>query len=681
MYVSPRRELMMDRSSQSAAGKKRKRDAIPTVPVLGPADVFCIFQPETLPPSDTIVVDPGPSTGASSTRPELLFLKEAKARHKLTDDIIDRAVGVAGNKSLDPRVMMGRGVGDGDENPDSLDTEDCEYWFAAVCAQIYTSMIDKGLRYGIISTGSRYIFVSIDPANLEALSYSICRPSSDIVTSTLMRTVSLALLAMQLRSLPGSRDLDSLRNGEGLVWNTATASFTTVNSLDPQARAGTTETESWNDSPPQVEEDGGCSSMSDHAGDHGDASRILHDAMLRHDIDQHVGQGSTSTDTGPQDNQTAFSRPSTPPRSHLGAEEQEGAFCYPSPPPHGDPVPGKRGNKRMSLDNVEGDVSVQHAKRAKIDIDVGLITSPPRLPTSPAASTLPVQHTGYHDRQFCTQECLQSLICSPNEERPPADTACPNYAHHQRIASLTDDQFRQQLQAQLTTSAHNAPPQFSDGYEFLHSTTGHTQIVKLHLSSSGHVLLAKAFKPSDIGVMRREARCYAHLRHLQGRYIPICLGTIELSSVKALKYDGFRFTGLLLLGWAGAGPDQWKYVGGGLGYGEEADRAFTRALTVEVSKALSEIHKAGVLHRDVALRNVLVRHFSRAGTPTNPEWRLQVSIIDFERSRNRAMYRHYKSKRDRSRSHTKEDMNKAFAGALAREMDKCVDAMGKWCPT
>lgn len=63
-----------------------------------------------------------------SNTPELLFLKEAKASHKLTEHVIDQAV--AGTKILEPRTIMGRGGGD------SNDTEDCEYWFAAVCAQI-----------------------------------------------------------------------------------------------------------------------------------------------------------------------------------------------------------------------------------------------------------------------------------------------------------------------------------------------------------------------------------------------------------------------------------------------------------------------------------------------------------------------------------------------------------------
>lgn len=270
-------------------------------------------------------------------------------------------------------------------------------------------------------------------------------------------------------------------------------------------------------------------------------------------------------------------------------------------------------------------------------------------------------------------------MLGPDQQRPPADTTCPNYADHQSGVSLTNEQLCQKLRAQLTTGVDDAPPQFSHGYEFLNFMSGHTQMIKLRLGSSGHVLLAKAFMPSDLRVMRREARFYAHLRHLQGRYVPVCMGTIELPPDKALTYDGFRFTGLLFLAWAGTGPDQWGYVGGGLGHGGEADHAFVRDLTVEVRKALAEIHKAGVLHRDVALRNVLVRHFALEGTSSCPEWRLHVSMIDFESSRTRAMYRHHATQRLQGRSRGR-DLNQQFAEALAKEMDKCADAIGKWCP-
>lgn len=657
----------------NSAGRKRKRDAAIIAPMLGPADVFCIFEPERSAPSENIIVASG--TSMRSNVPELLFLKEAKASHKLTDNIIDQAV--TGEKILEPRVIMGRGVGD------SYDTHDCEYWFAAVCAQIYTSMIDKGLRYGIISTGARYIFVTINPEDLSTLRYSLCRASVDIVASPLLRTVSLALLALQHGPLPTSHRLNSLRDGGGLIWTTATASFTTANSSDSHARA---ETESWEGSPAQTNDR--SPSRSDQPGDQG-TSPVSNQASIfppllsaEQSIGQHPVKGCTSSMDTLDRCENSTTGCVIPPSPRPAASEVRGRVSpYPSPPPQSESRPGKRSRQNNGLETTVSHMSAQPAKRAKTDDDVGPATSapPPLSPTSPSRSSLPVQYVRLRDRHFCTQTCIQSLMSGPDQQRPPADTTCPNHADHQHDIGLTGTQLCQRLRAQLTMRISDAPPYFSLGYEFLNFTSGHTQIMKLRLGSSGHVLLAKAFMPSDLGVMRREARFYAHLRHLQGDCVPICVGTIEMPADQALPYDGFRFTGLLLLGWAGMGPDQWNYVGGGLGHGGEADRAFVRALAVEARRALMKIHEAGVLHRDVALRNVLVRDFALEGRPSCPRWRLRVSIIDFELSRNRAMYGHYETRRLRGRPHTR-DLNREFAEAQAKEMDTCADVIRKWCP-
>lgn len=41
---------------------------------------------------------------------------------------------------------------------------------------MYTSMIDKGLRYGVISTGARYVLVTIDPDNLSVFALQYMPP-------------------------------------------------------------------------------------------------------------------------------------------------------------------------------------------------------------------------------------------------------------------------------------------------------------------------------------------------------------------------------------------------------------------------------------------------------------------------------------------------------------------------
>lgn len=578
-----------------------------------------MFDPVNPPPtgSDNINVASSPSVQDSyNNDTELLFLKEAKASHKLTADIIEEAVSVRGNKTLDPRLVISRGVG----GPDH--TNNCEYWFTAVCAQIYASMINKSLRYGIISTGARYVFVCIDPKEVSTLRYSVCGNSLEIRVSPLIRVVSLALLAMQHGTLPADNDkLKSIQAGGGLIWTTATDSFTTVDSPDAPMRE---ETKSYS---PEEERDGSLSSS-------------MSDQPSNYDTEQNPGQASTTTT--------------------LDAQMRE---SYPSPPPQGESILGKRCRQQEA--GVDED---EPAKRTKADNGTDIVPAASHVsPTSPPTS--PPQFMRILHRSFCTQKCLQFLI-SPDEQRLP-DYTCPNYAEHERGGHLTRAQFCQNVQAQLGMK--------STEYEFLNFTSGHTQMIILRLCSSGHVLLAKAFIPSKLKLMHREARFYARLSHLQGQCIPVCMGTIELNEV--LGYDGNIFTGLLLLGSAGRGMERWRHIGKGLGDGGESDRAFVRTLTIEVRKALAEIHKAGVLHGDIELRNVLIQHsdFERTSPSSCPEWRLQVMIIDFELSLTRKMYRQ-RENRGRHGHRPKSELNKEFAEALTIEMDKCAGAMGKWCP-
>lgn len=62
-------------------------------------------------------------------------------------------------------------------------------------------------------------------------------------------------------------------------------------------------------------------------------------------------------------------------------------------------------------------------------------------------------------------------------------------------------------------------------------------MLKVRLSESRHVFLAKGFTPSDLKKMHTEAKYYDHLRRLQGVHVSVCMGTIELQGDEILKYD------------------------------------------------------------------------------------------------------------------------------------------------
>lgn len=327
--------------------------------------------------------------------------------------------------------------------------------------------------------------------------------------------------------------------------------------------------------------------------------------------------------------------------------------------------------------------------------DIATATSHQSPQSSPKSRSSPIQPVGVSQSTYCTQQCLQSLLKPGVLE----DRECPNYLEHARNARskpTTASQLHEQLRAQLAVKARDLPSDYDWGYCHLPSAVGNAPMLKMMLGVSGHVFVAKAFAPSALRKMRRETGFYDRLYRLQGKQVPVCLGMLELQGDELLKHETWTgeeeevvVAGLLLLGWTGYGVDSWPRVLG-LGRRDEADHAFVRDLTVEARSALAEIHKAGVWHRDVALRNVLVRSLGRtadggdggdSGSGT-VRWRLQVVFVDFELSWTRTKYRQYRRHRLRGTSEeekTDEELDQEFGRELVVEMDGCAKEMEVWC--
>lgn len=118
----------------------------------------------------------------------------------------------------------------------------------------------------------------------------------------------------------------------------------------------------------------------------------------------------------------------------------------------------------------------------------------------------------------------------------------------------------------------------------------------------------------------------------------VCLGAIELPEHEAV-WHYVPYTCLLLLGWAGHGIGSWNRLGlrlsGPRSVMTNLDHNFSGTLSKAAVEALSKIHKAGVLHGDVALRNVMLQDISRKGQ----EFQFSLQLIDFGSSRTRSDYR------------------------------------------
>ncbi|KAI9762281.1 MAG: hypothetical protein M1840_001425 [Geoglossum simile] len=206
-------------------------------------------------------------------------------------------------------------------------------------------------------------------------------------------------------------------------------------------------------------------------------------------------------------------------------------------------------------------------------------------------------------RPFCTQKCLRGLLTRGGL----LDQRCPNvsgHRHHDRGSNRhpLDREtvlvlLREQLARTLDEDCRPLGRQGSRGAMF-----------KVTLTSHGYTLVAKGTVLAFAEDLRREYQVYQCLNSIQGFFVPVCLGNVDL--VNPYHYDvGVRIVHMMFLSWAGDS----LYDGGACG-----DKP---SLAEEVARSIKAIHRAGVLHRDVRTPNLCWN--SEVG---------QVMVIDFERS-------------------------------------------------
>ncbi|OAA58594.1 Protein kinase-like domain protein [Niveomyces insectorum RCEF 264] len=202
------------------------------------------------------------------------------------------------------------------------------------------------------------------------------------------------------------------------------------------------------------------------------------------------------------------------------------------------------------------------------------------------------------DRPYCTHRCLLGLA-----RGGPVDAACPNAGDH-GSQHMEHGAFLALLRDQLHTDRGydaEAAPLFVGGLI--------GAMFKLRLSVHGYRFVAKGVEAPNRTFLQEEHTIYEDaLRPVQGTYIPVCLGMIDL--VRPLYADGGVYVHLLLLSW------------GGRPLSLSTDRISQTAAVRATAAAFKRIHQLGILHGDAAPRNILL---DDAGG--------QLMVIDFERSK------------------------------------------------
>ncbi|KAI9776298.1 MAG: hypothetical protein M1839_000459 [Geoglossum umbratile] len=188
---------------------------------------------------------------------------------------------------------------------------------------------------------------------------------------------------------------------------------------------------------------------------------------------------------------------------------------------------------------------------------------------------------GRQKRSYCTHACLLGLA-----RGLPFDLYCPNLNLHRTQGpdmthhAISKDSFPRLLREQLDRSLD------IDCYPIgKHGARGY--IFKLTLTAYGYTIIGKGTMKINSPSIRYERSVYDHLSSIQGKHIPVCLGYTSL--VWPYAYDiNIKISDFLLL----------SFVREDSLYDHNEGQ-------YKDTKALEQIHNAGVIHNDVRSPNIL----------------------------------------------------------------------------
>lgn len=194
------------------------------------------------------------------------------------------------------------------------------------------------------------------------------------------------------------------------------------------------------------------------------------------------------------------------------------------------------------------------------------------------------------ERQYCTPKCLLGLITGDL-----LDEKCPNVDLHRRTRTGNHhpvdyttwlDLLRRQLKKGMVDGFDRFQRYYDDdesGYVF-----------RVTLLAYGYTFFGKGANDDRAGKLVFEADVYKRLRPIQGVYVPVFLGEIDMVELgDTYVYGiGIRLTYFLFMSWGGHTLD-------------DEDERRNEKVSRELRNALQAIHEQGVVHTDVRPTTVL----------------------------------------------------------------------------
>ncbi|KAF4967381.1 hypothetical protein FSARC_5060 [Fusarium sarcochroum] len=156
-------------------------------------------------------------------------------------------------------------------------------------------------------------------------------------------------------------------------------------------------------------------------------------------------------------------------------------------------------------------------------------------------------------RQYCTMACLLSL-----KRGKELDMDCPNVASHQTETGSTGHPISFGEMATLMRSQMaSSLDQDCEPLEMKGKYGAVGTLFKLSLTRYGYTFVGKGTIQCLIPHLTHEAQIYEQLDGIQGEYVPVYLGSLDLvepyhlTARNALRFAGTEIVHMLLMSWAG----------------------------------------------------------------------------------------------------------------------------------
>ncbi|KAI6506875.1 hypothetical protein MCOR10_011352 [Pyricularia oryzae] len=500
------------------------------------------------------------SDNAGSERRTMIYISEYKPPHKLT----------APHLRLGLRPMnIYTEVVNRKTIPTSVDLDarfqyHAERLTAAAITQTYHYMIEGGFEYGLLTTGEAIVFLKVDWREPETLLYHLAEPNAEVLAhpnhfhlcTAVGQYLAFSLMAL---GLPGEQRL----RGQDERHQAIQKLKTWVEDFETTLR-----------SIPEDERHAPNSSPGYQPETYEDVDRSPY--LLRRRRRRRVAD--------------------EPKKEYEHREPGESSDDESGPDLPDTPSPTER---RMRQEGRGG----QGARRSE-----RILAQRPRGGSG---------GSNEQDRPYCTQKCLLGLV-----KGGLLDAKCPNMALHIRQPSshsnrdsgpsraclrhqIDQTEFVNLLFKQLERTLDNGITPLGHG-------GARGVLFKVCLVDYGYTIVGKGTVKAFVKDLEHEAAVYTRLQPIQGVYVPVFLGVIDLRLMKKVYYYDHRVyvIHMTFLSWGGCDLDATGIAGGGEG-----------KLEGKAIRSLRAMHQLGVAHKDVRGANMLFNAETDG-----------VMMIDFERA-------------------------------------------------